>query len=233
MSAPDRTAANSLRLAILLTLANGSLDAYTFMARGGVFANVQTANVIFVGIDVSKRDWSGALAQVYPILAFIVGAVLAAHLKSGRAPRFGGHPLPWVMAVQACVLVGIGFVPSSVSHSYVTVPIAFLAATQIGLFRSVGDLGYLPVATTGIQLRFVETGYAALMDRSGDSLRAFGVYGCLILSFATGALIGAEVTRALDVRAIWLPAALIVLAGVMFVLEQRRTVDGLSSDAKR
>ena len=52
MSALARTAANSLRLAILLTLANGSLDAYTFMARGGVFANVQTANVIFVGIDV-------------------------------------------------------------------------------------------------------------------------------------------------------------------------------------
>ena len=168
------------------------------------------------------------MAQVYPILAFIVGAVLSAHLKSGRAPRFGGHPLPWLMAVQACVLVSVGFVPSSVPHSYVTVPIAFLAATQIGLFRSVGDLGYLPVATTGNQLRFVETGYAALMDRSGDSLRAFGVYGCLILSFATGALIGAEVTRALDVRAIWLPAALIALAGVMFVLEQR-TVDGLSS----
>lgn len=72
-----------------------------------------------------------------------------------------------------------------------------------------------------------------LTDRSGDSLRAFGVYGCLILSFGTGALIGAELNRALDVRAIWLPAGLIALAGVMFVLEQRSTVDDLGTGAKR
>lgn len=123
--------------------------------------------------------------------------------------------------MQAGVLLAIGFIPSTVPHSFVTVPIAFLAATQIGLFRSVGDLGYLPVATTGNQLRLVETGYSALLDRSTESRRGFGVYGCLILSFATGALVGAVMTEAFDVRAIWVPAALIAFTIVMFILEQR------------
>jgi uncharacterized membrane protein YoaK (UPF0700 family) len=36
-----------LRFAVLLTVANSFLDAHTYLARGGVFANVQTGNVIF------------------------------------------------------------------------------------------------------------------------------------------------------------------------------------------
>ena len=43
----------------------------------------------------------------------------------------------------------------TVDHTYVTMPISFLAAVQIGLFRNVGDLAYLPVATTGNLMRFV------------------------------------------------------------------------------
>jgi uncharacterized membrane protein YoaK (UPF0700 family) len=77
------------------------------------------------------------------------------------------------------------------------------------------------VATTGTSLRLVETGYSALLDRSADSWRAFGVYGGLILSFAVGALIGALATEAFDVRAIGVSAALVAGAGVMFVLEKR------------
>lgn len=50
-----------------------------------------------------------------------------------------------------------------VAHNYVTVPIAFMAAMQIGLFRNIGDLAYLPVATTGNLMRFVESGYDGIV----------------------------------------------------------------------
>ena len=53
------------------------------------------------------------------------------------------------------------------------------------------------------------------------SRRAFGLYGGMILSFGIGALIGALLTHAFDVRTIWVSAALIARAGVMFVLEKR------------
>ncbi|HEX2212392.1 MAG TPA: YoaK family protein, partial [Mycobacterium sp.] len=148
----------SLWFALLLTLANGFLDAYTYIVRGGVFANVQTANVIFFAIDSSERKWASALAHVWPLLAFIAGVGVASYIKSGRIERLVPRPLPWVMAVQAVVLAVIGFVPLSVPHSYVTIPISFLAAMQISLFRNVGELVYLPVATTGNLMRFVEAG---------------------------------------------------------------------------
>jgi uncharacterized membrane protein YoaK (UPF0700 family) len=212
----------SLWFALLLTLANGFLDAHTYIARGGVFANVQTANVIFGAIDTSKREWALALAHVWPLLAFIAGVTLASHIKSGRVEGAVPHPLVWTMAVQAVALAIIGFVPASVPHSYVTVPISFLAAMQIGLFRNIGDLVYLPVATTGNLMRFVEAGYDGFVEKKAESRRAFGVYGALILAFASGALFGAIASRAWGVHAIWLPAGFLAVTLCLFIIDERR-----------
>jgi uncharacterized membrane protein YoaK (UPF0700 family) len=217
----DTERTRSLWFALLLTLANGFLDAHTYLARGGVFANVQTANVIFGAIDTSKREWALALAHVWPLLAFVAGVTLASHIKSGRVERAVPRPLIWTMAIQAVALAIIGFVPASVPHSYVTVPISFLAAVQIGLFRSIGDLAYLPVATTGNLMRFVEAGYDGFVEKNAGSRKAFGVYGALILAFASGALIGAIASRAWGVHAIWLPAGFLAVTLCLFIIDER------------
>jgi uncharacterized membrane protein YoaK (UPF0700 family) len=219
--AEDTERARSLWFALLLTLANGFLDAHTYIARGGVFANVQTANVIFGAIDTSKREWVLALAHLWPLLAFIAGVGLASFIKAGRVERIVPKPLRWTMAVQAVALAIIGFVPASVPHSYVTVPISFLAAMQIGLFRNIGELVYLPVATTGNLMRFVEAGYDGFVEKHAESRRAFGVYGSLILAFAVGALIGAIASRAWGVHAIWLPAGFLAITLCLFIIDER------------
>jgi len=220
-SANDTERTRSLWFALLLTLANGFLDAHTYIARGGVFANVQTANVIFGAIDTSKREWAAALAHLWPLLAFVAGVTLASHIKSGRVEHAMPRPLVWTMAIQAVVLAIIGFVPASVPHSYVTVPISFLAAVQIGLFRSIGDLAYLPVATTGNLMRFVEAGYDGFVGKKAGSSKAFGVYGARILAFASGALAGAFASQAWGVHAIWLPAGFLAVTMCLFIIDER------------
>ena len=219
--AEDTERTRSLWFALLLTLANGFLDAHTYLARGGAFANVQTANVIFGAIDTSERKFALALAHVWPILAFIAGVALASHIKSGRVERILPRPLIWTMAVQSLALAIIGFVPASVPHSYVTVPISFLAAVQIGLFRNIGELVYLPVATTGNLMRCVEAGYDGFVAKKAESRRAFGVYGALIVVFGVGALIGAFARRAWGVHAIWLAAGFLAFTLCLFIIDER------------
>jgi uncharacterized membrane protein YoaK (UPF0700 family) len=215
----DRT--RTLWFALLLTLTNGFMDAHTYYVRGGVFANVQTGNVIFFAIDMSERKVTAAMAHVWPILAFMVGMALAAHIKSGRVERFVPHPLRWTMTVQVVALAAIGFVPVTVSHNYVTVPIAFLAAMQMGLFRNIGDLAYLPVATTGNLMRFVESGYDGFVEKRSASRRACGIYGTLIVGFAGGALIGAFASRAWGAHAIWLAAGILAVTLALFIVDER------------
>jgi uncharacterized membrane protein YoaK (UPF0700 family) len=217
----DAERSNTLWFAVLLTLTNGFLDAHTYIARGHVFANVQTANVIFSAINVSQRQFTAALAHVWPLLAFITGMLLASHIKSGRVEQVVPHSLRWTIAIQAIVLAAIGFVPASVNHNFVTVPISFLAAVQIGLFRKIGDLAYLPVATTGNLMRFMESAYDGLVERHAEARRAVVVYGTLIVAFASGALAGAYATGAWGVHAIWLPAGFLAITLCLFLVEQR------------
>jgi uncharacterized membrane protein YoaK (UPF0700 family) len=217
----DAERSGTLWFALLLTLTNGFLDAHTYYARGGVFANVQTGNVIFFALDMSERRIGAALAHVWPILAFLLGIAVAAHIKSGRAEHLLRHPLRWTMAVQVVVLAGIGFVPSSVAHEFVTVPISFLAAVQMGLFRTIGDLAYLPVATTGNLMRFMEAAYDGVVERKGSARKAAGVYCTLIVGFTGGALIGAFTTREFGVHAIWLAAGMLAVTLIVFIVDER------------
>ena len=57
--------------------------------------------------------------------------------------------------------------------------------------------------------------------RRFESLRAFGVYGALILAFAAGALIGAFASRAFGVHIIWLPAGLFAITVCLFIIDER------------
>jgi len=214
----DTERSATLWFAALLTLTNGFLDAHTYLARGHVFANVQTANVIFSAIDVSERQFTAALAHVWPLLAFIAGMLLASHIKSGRVEQMVPHSLRWTIGIQAFVLGVIGFVPASVDHTFVTVPISFLAAVQIGLFRKIGDLAYLPVATTGNLMRFMESAYDTVVEKHTESRRPVAVYGTLIVAFASGALGGAFATGAWGIHAIWLAAGVLAVTLCLFLV---------------
>jgi uncharacterized membrane protein YoaK (UPF0700 family) len=226
----DTERTRTLGFALLLIVTNGFLDAHTYLVRGGVFANVQTGNMVFFAIDLSELKWSLALAHVWPLLAFIAGIALASHIKSGRIERVLSRPLRWTMAVQTIALVVIGFVPASVPHSLVTVPICFLAAMQIGLFRNIGDLAYLPVATTGNVMRFVEAGYDGFVERKPASRRAFYIYGALLVSFTAGAVIGAVASRLWQVHAIWLAAAFLAVTLIGFSWGRPDRIGGRKTD---
>ena len=125
------------------------------------------------------------------------------------------------IGIQAVVLAVIGFVPGTVDHNFVTVPISFLAAVQIGLFRNIGDLAYLPVATTGNLMRFLESAYDTVVEKRAEARRSLVVYGTLIVAFATGALTGALFTDAWGVHAIWLPASFLAITLCLFIVGER------------
>lgn len=48
----------SIELGILLALSGGIMDAYSYMARGKVFANAQTGNMLLFGIYLSGGRWN-------------------------------------------------------------------------------------------------------------------------------------------------------------------------------
>ena len=68
----------SLPVGLLLALAGGILDSYTYLNRGQVFATAETGNLVLLGIHLAQ----GELGRV---LSFVAGAVLSGLLT----PLFG------------------------------------------------------------------------------------------------------------------------------------------------
>jgi uncharacterized membrane protein YoaK (UPF0700 family) len=108
------------------------------------------------------------------------------------------------------------------AHTYITRGGVFanvhLAANQMGLFRLVGDLPYMPIATTDNLMRFIEAGYTGFIDHQSSSRKAFRIYGLLTVTFA----VGASASYTWGVRAIWVPGALLAFTLVLFVFDQRK-----------
>lgn len=80
----------SLRFALLITGASGFLDAYTFLVRGGVFANAQTGNVILLALNLAHGEIRQASAHLWPIIAFAGGAVIGAFTTRALASTPAG-----------------------------------------------------------------------------------------------------------------------------------------------
>jgi uncharacterized membrane protein YoaK (UPF0700 family) len=68
-------------------------------------------------------------------------------------------------------------------------------------------------------MRFVEAGYDGVVDRKPGALRAWGVYAALIGAFAAGAVLGAVLSRAWDVHAIWVAAGILAVTLVLFIVD--------------
>ena len=69
-------------LGIMLALTGGFLDAYTYITRGGVFANAQTGNIVLMGINLAKGDFERVIHYVVPFLAFALGILLSEIIKA-------------------------------------------------------------------------------------------------------------------------------------------------------
>ena len=71
----------SLVLGLLLALAGGFFDAYTYLCRGGVFANAETGNIVLLGAHLAEGDFEKALRYLLPIVAFAFGVLSAELVK--------------------------------------------------------------------------------------------------------------------------------------------------------
>ena len=97
----------------LLIVVAGWFGAYTFILRGGVFCNAQTANVVLFAIALGSGEWKRALYLLLPISAYFFGAFLSEFLgKSVRRLRL----LRWdtlLIGIEAAVVFALGFLPEN------------------------------------------------------------------------------------------------------------------------
>lgn len=211
----------SLGLALLLAVVGGFLDAYTFIGRGGIFANAQTGNIVLLGIYASKGEWQQAVRVILPISAFILG-VLASEMIKHLDTR--GKIRGWaegVLLLEILVLFAVGFVPQTVPNIFVTVTIAFIASVQVSSFRKLVDSPYSSTMCTG-NLRYASRAmFLYVTERSREEGRKAGRYFLVIGMFLTGAVAGGILTDLFPVRSVWAAVLILIVCLVLLILQRQ------------
>lgn len=196
----------------LLGFAGGMMDAYTYLTRGGVFANAETGNIVLLGIHLSQCEWQQALSYLLPVLAYALGIWITLIIR-----RYSITHLHWrqiTVAVELAVILIAGFIPAGRLDFAVNIMIAFVCAIQVQSFRKIRGNVLATTMCTGNLRTGTELLHVALRDHDRHSLHRAMQYYSIIFCFILGAFLCGILAPALHQRTIWLsliPLALVFL----------------------
>jgi uncharacterized membrane protein YoaK (UPF0700 family) len=188
----------SLLVASILSMSGGFLDAFTWLSLGGVFANSQTGNFVFLGMYAVLGKWQEAAQHIPPIIAFLAGAWAAARVRAPLSCLVGE------IVLLAAVMV---LLPRGLPGPLAIIGIAFGVALQTASFRQVERWNYLTVTVTGNMLRAVEQ-----LSFANDPEACHGARTLLTvcLMFLLGAAVGGLATVHLAECSLVMPIAMLV-----------------------
>ena len=210
---------------IAITMIGGYMNAYTYMTRDGILANMHTANMSHLGISLALGDWAGALLYFLPVLACISGAVFSQWLK--KLVSTAGKKGDWrkkALVLEAAMLFAVGFVPAGTANIAVTVFISFVMGFQLCLFRTCMGVAHNTTICTGNIRNVGQKLYGFLTTRDSRSFKTFFIFFILTFSFMIGAVPGTLISIWLSERAVWVcSTALLLQAMWMGSWEKRKS----------
>lgn len=222
----NKLTSESVELGILLAIVGGFLDAYTFVGRGGVFANAQTGNVVLMGIEAATGEWGQVVLHAVPILAFMVGVVVAEMIKKPSMRLFITDFERAVLILETIVLFIVGFIPYTSPNIIVTVAVSFVSSVQISSFRKLVGSTYSTTMVTGNLRSATQEAYIAFTKKDEESARRTVRYSTINLSFLAGAILGGLLTSVIGVKAVWV-AVIVLICSIILFNNERKSMDAV------
>ncbi|MEG2145874.1 MAG: YoaK family protein [Lachnospiraceae bacterium] len=174
----------------ILAMVGGFLDAYTYLCRGGVFANAQTGNLVLMGIKMARGDVRESFYYLVPILTFLIGIMIAETVRYKYKESEGLHWKQITLILEIVVLVAVAFIPTGKYDIVVNAFVSFVFSLQVQSFRKLDGKPYATTMCTGNLRSATEYlfFYKAEKDivKLHDSLLYFGI----VIFFVLGAMGG-------------------------------------------
>ncbi|WP_288221394.1 YoaK family protein [uncultured Clostridium sp.] len=214
----------SLRLGVILAVVGGFLDAYTFICRGGVFANAETGNIVLLALGLTNKNYKSALMAGVQILFFILGVLVTEEIREHSIKKYNDsiRAEKLILIIEAIVLFIIGFIPNNVPNIFITSIIAFISSIQISSFRRLVDSPYSTTMCTGNLRTASQSAYLAIKKKNKEAETRAIRYFIIILSFLVGASIGGVLTLNFGVKSIWLCSILLIISKFIFSIDEYR-----------
>ena len=202
---------------MIITFIGGYMNAYTYITRNGILANMHTANMSTLGISIAMAQWQSALNHFIPIIACILGATFCEYIKFLIIKN--NHLGDWRkigLILESIALFCIGLLPKSVPDLIVTNLVSFFMGYLLCLFRNCLGLAYNTTICTGNLRTVGQLLFNALEEKSRDSIKKLIIFTILTFSFSVGAIPGTIISMIVSTKAVWF-CSFILLAQVVWI----------------
>ena len=205
----------------MLTAACGLIDAATFLALGGVFAEIMTGNIMFLAFDIGQGGgWEVVPRFLVPLVTFSLGAVVCGFLL--MSPRFGTrrrHPFV-VIAVFVAIATILALLWNPGSESTEAMIVVGVLSFAMGLQNAAVLYHAVPDVATNVMTLTLTALLAE--SRLGEGSRANVLRRVMsIACFFSGGVIAAALVHFGTVYPLGLAALLYALAIVPLILGEK------------
>lgn len=215
-----RQMSETFRIGILLAIVGGFLDAYTYILRGGVFANAQTGNIVLLGLNISKGNLKYSIYYLIPILAFALGVIISEFIKSKNKDNNNIHWRQIIIVIEIIILFIVGFIPCGNMNLIVNVAISFVCSMQVESFRKVNGNAFATTMCTGNLRSGTEQLYKYQRTKDKNMLYKTLQYYGIILFFILGAAIGTFATNMFNEKSILCCCGILLLAFIIMFKDE-------------
>lgn len=212
----------SIELGIVLAMAGGFMDAYSYICRDKVFANAQTGNMLLLGIHLSEHDWSAAVRYLFPVLAFALGIALADIV---RIKMRGMTLLHWrqiSVICEAVILAGVCLMPQRMNLAANSLT-SLACGIQVESFRKIHGNGIATTMCIGNLRSATQHICDYVNTKERTSLWKGMLYYGIIFCFVLGAVLGNAVVKVLKEKAILVCSGMLLIAFFMMFVDKERS----------
>lgn len=211
----------SVEIGIILSLAGGFMDAYSYMCRGEVFANAQTGNILLFGVNLSSGNFRIALHYALPVAAFVCGIILSDIVQHNFKSLSLLHWRQISIVFETVILFCVAFLPQKYNLP-ANCLISLACGIQVESFRKIHDNGIATTMCIGNLRSATQNISSYIFTKDKQYLKNGMLYFLIILFFVLGAVIGNIMVKLLSEKAIIICCLILVIAFLIMFIDRER-----------
>lgn len=210
----------SLLVGSILAVIGGYLDSYSYICRGGVFANAETGNIVLFAINIASFKWLQALCYFIPIIAFSIGVFISSSIRNKNDFMNKIHWRQITVLIESVLLASVALIPFNLNLIANSI-ISLVCGIQVSAFAKIHNNSMASTMCTGNIKSGIQNlqRYNVMKDKM--FLKKSILYFACIAWFIIGAMIGTFIFKSLGLKSILLASVgLWVVIFLMFSKER-------------
>lgn len=203
------------KLYYTMAFTGGFMGAYAILNRCDVFGNAQTANMIYIALNIVGRNAMAVIYRLGGMLLYVSGIVITV-----MWPKISKISVHYVaVAVDAAAIIILGLMPEHMNNVIALYPIFLAASIQWNSFCRIENYNCSTVFSTNNLRQFTSAATEYICSRESKYAQKAKFYGGLIICYHLGVVFSYMTFKSLGIKSIWAAMIPVIIASAMIIYE--------------